>query len=232
MANIIIKPLMPSMAQTIIIQNKSQQEAGTMNGLILKVNPTQPPIIRPLIDVKNVSIKISTPEEGGWIVITSSEQPVPKIIPYGGAVGPQGPPGPRGPEGGPPGVGLEFTWSYPRKTRLGVKREDEEEYDYSDDLTGPQGPEGPMGPEGPEGPKGDRGPGLLFQWYDNTWLGVKVEGSEQDYDYRNLQGPVGPMGPRGLQGPQGPQGEQGVGLQFLWDSTRLGVKREDENEYQ
>lgn len=30
---------------------------------------------------------------------------------------------------------------------------------------------------------------------------------------------------------QGPQGEQGIGLEYNWDDTKLGVKREDEEEF-
>ena len=36
---------------------------------------------------------------------------------------------------------------------------------------------------------------------------------------------VGPTGPRGI------QGERGIGLEFKWDQTKLGIKREDEEEY-
>lgn len=38
-------------------------------------------------------------------------------------------------------LGLDFVWD---GTRLGVKKENEEEYQYSD-LVGPEGPEGPAG---------------------------------------------------------------------------------------
>lgn len=44
-------------------------------------------------------------------------------------------------------------------------------------------------------------------------------------------GATGPVGPEGKQGEQGPIGPTGVGLQFLWDGTRLGVKREDQLDY-
>lgn len=42
-------------------------------------------------------------------------------------------------------------------------------------------------------------------------------------------GPVGPVGPTGLTGPIGPVG---VGLEYDWDSTQLGIKREDEGTYE
>ena len=44
-------------------------------------------------------------------------------------------------------------------------------------------------------------------------------------------GETGPEGKEGKQGEQGPIGPQGVGLQFIWDGTKLGVKREDQLDY-
>ncbi len=58
-----------------------------------------------------------------------------------------------------------------------------------------------------------------------------------------LRGPVGPQGEQGEQGIQGVQGVKGdkgdtgdrgpigPGLNFVWDGTNLGVKREDETGY-
>ena len=40
-----------------------------------------------------------------------------------------------------------------------------------------------------------------------------------------------PSGEQGPTGPQGIQGETGVGLEFDWDNTELGIKREDETIY-
>jgi hypothetical protein len=51
------------------------------------------------------------------------------------------------------GADLEFDWD---GTRLGVRVEGEDQYQYVD-LAGPQGLAGPMGPEGPAGPVGPRG---------------------------------------------------------------------------
>lgn len=45
------------------------------------------------------------------------------------------------------------------------------------------------------------------------------------------QGAQGEIGPQGEIGMTGPQGEQGVGLQFNWSGTQLGVKREDAPSY-
>jgi hypothetical protein len=48
---------------------------------------------------------------------------------------------------GDKGESLQFVWD---GTRLGIKREDELVYSYSN-LEGPQGPQGPEGPQGPPG---------------------------------------------------------------------------------
>src|SRR5690606_16359717 len=52
---------------------------------------------------------------------------------------------------GPPGKSVEYTWD---GASLGVKREDETEYQFVN-LQGPQGKEGP---EGKQGPPGEQGP--------------------------------------------------------------------------
>ena len=44
--------------------------------------------------------------------------------------------------------------------------------------------------------------------------------------------PVAEGSSKGEPGEPGKDGEDGVGLQFTWDGTSLGVKREDETEYQ
>nr|DAM13487.1 MAG TPA: hypothetical protein [Caudoviricetes sp.] len=151
----------------------------------------------------------------------------------------EGPQGETGPQG-PPGYSIQYDWS---GTELGVKREDEASYIYTD-LQGPQGPigpkgdkgdqgeVGPMGPQGlqgiqgetgPQGPIGPDGRSIEFVW-NGTELGVRLEG-DTTYQYVNLKGDKGDVGERG------PQGIQGVGLSYLWDSYNLGVKREDESIY-
>lgn len=85
-------------------------------------------------------------------------------------------------------------------------------------FTGDQGPQGYRGPMGLQGPKGDRGP----------------KGETGD---KGLTGPIGPRGLTGLQGLKGDTGDKGdkgdkgdigVGLEYNWSGTFLGVRREGE----
>ena len=46
-----------------------------------------------------------------------------------------------------------------------------------------------------------------------------------------IKGPQGPKGDQGPQGEQGPKGDTGIGLQYNWQGTQLGIKREDEEQY-
>jgi hypothetical protein len=156
-------------------------------------------------------------------------------------------------------TGLDYQW---QGTSLGIKREDETTYIYSD-LQGPQGEEGPMGPQGPKGdtgPQGEVGPigpqgiqgerglqgirgiqgpdgkNIEFVW-SGTRLGIRQEG-QTTYQYVDLQGPQGEQGIRGIQGKQGIQGErgptgpQGDNLEFLWSGTSLGIRVEGQSTYQ
>lgn len=122
--------------------------------------------------------------------------------------------------GGPGAIaGLDFRWD---GTRLGVRRDEEEEYEYVD-LEGPPGPEGPQGPkgvpgeQGPEGPQGIQGiqglPGtngksIEFIW-QGTQLGVRLEGSPT-YSYVDLKGAKGDQGIQGPKGEKGDKGDQGI----------------------
>jgi uncharacterized FlaG/YvyC family protein len=76
------------------------------------------------------------------------------------------------------GIGLNYSWD---GTELGIKREDESSYAYTD-LKGPQGIEGPQGPKGETGAEGPQG----------------------------IQGPKGDTGSQGIQGIQGPEGQDGL----------------------
>lgn len=94
----------------------------------------------------------------------------------------KGDPGERG-EQGPPGYSIQYLWN---GTQLGVKREDEASYKYTElqgkqGIQGPQGAQGEQGIQGPPGQKGEKG---------NT-------------------GPAGPKGPQGERGPQGIPGPVG-----------------------
>ncbi len=102
-----------------------------------------------------------------------------------GEQGPPGSPGEPGEQGeqGPPGVGLDYDW---QNTFLGVKREDETQYTYTD-LKGPKGDKGDVGPKGDKGDKGDTGV-----------QGLPGERGEQ-----------GPPGEKGDKGDAGAKGEPG-----------------------
>ncbi|WP_306009337.1 hypothetical protein [Bacillus sp. MMSF_3328] len=182
--------------------------------------------------------------------VIKQEMDTPSLDPVSGAAGEGGADGLDGLNGSD-GIGLEYQWN---GTSLGVRREDEASFAYTN-LQGPQGIQGPQGPkgdrgvqgqkgdtgaqgsqgaqgatgpEGPAGPKGDTGP-------------QGIQGAKGDTGPIGPQGPKGatgsqgPKGDTGLQGPQGvpgTQGPQGFGLEYTWDSTKLGVKREDESAYQ
>lgn len=95
-------------------------------------------------------------------------------------------------------------------------------------VTGPIGPQGEMG--GYFTPSVDSNGNL--SWTNNMELHnpetVNIKGIKGN---DGKDGAIGPVGPEGKQGEQGPIGPTGVGLQFLWDGTRLGVKREDQLDY-
>ncbi|WP_291568525.1 BppU family phage baseplate upper protein [Clostridium sp. UBA2485] len=84
---------------------------------------------------------------------------------------------------GKAGVGLEFKWD---RTKLGVKREDEQEYIYVD-LQGAQGEKGERGEQGEQGIQGIQG-------------------------LQGIQGERGEKGEKGEQGERGEKGEPGTGI--------------------
>ena len=95
-------------------------------------------------------------------------------------------------------------------------------------ITGPTGPQGKMG--GYFTPYVDAAGNL--SWTNNMDAAnpdpVNIKGIKGN---DGKDGETGPEGKEGKQGEQGPIGPQGVGLQFIWDGTRLGVKREDQLDY-
>lgn len=80
---------------------------------------------------------------------------------------------------------------------------------------GDVGPAGPQGEQGVQGEKGDIGPQGI--------QGIQGE--------RGIQGEQGIQGPEGPQGDMGPQGPVGVGLDFTWVDTQLGVRVQGEEEF-
>src|SRR5690554_6414172 len=130
------------------------------------------------------------------------------------------------------GASLEYGWD---GTRLGIKRYDQEEFEYVD-LTGATGPQG------------DPGPGLHFEW-DGTRLGVAAAGAEI-VEYIQLVGATGPQGEQGERGEKGDAGEPGEpgrdgddgargrdgpggrSITYAWDGTRLGIMHEGDETFE
>ncbi|MBL5830853.1 collagen-like protein [Bacillus sporothermodurans] len=121
-------------------------------------------------------------------------------------------------EGGQDGVGLQFTWS---GTSLGVKREDQQTYTFTDlkgakGDKGDQGEQGIQGVQGPKGDKGDKG--------DTGPQGAQgLQGPQGPKGDTGATGPQGPKGEQGLQGPEGPQGPQGEPGATPPDATRIAL---------
>lgn len=95
---------------------------------------------------------------------------------------------------------------------------------------GPQGVRGEKGEKGEQGPKGDRGPmGLQGPKGDR---GVKGDrGDVGPQGLQGLRGEKGDTGPQGIQGNKGDKGDKGdigIGLEYHWSGTFLGVRREGE----
>lgn len=99
---------------------------------------------------------------------------------------------------------------------------------------------------GVEGKKGDKGDqGIIFTPFVSsdgtlTWTN---DGGLENPNPVNIRGPKGEdstvPGPRGLKGdkgdsiigPKGDKGDQGIGLEFSWDGTKLGIRKEGEIEF-
>ncbi len=97
-----------------------------------------------------------------------------------------------------------------------------------------------------EGQKGDKGEmGTIFvptvdgngniSWSNDAGLPnpetMNIKGNKGDTGERGEQGIEGKQGLRGFTGLQGPTGPRGVGLQYIWDGTLLGVKRDNDSDY-
>ena len=185
-----------------------------------------------------------------------------------GPEGPQGPQGdtgvagPQGPAGvdGTPGVGLVYQW---HADSLCVRVDTAgspftcywlgSHYQWSvsgdslfiinamdtvvNNLRGPQGPQGDTGVAGPHGP------GLVYEWHNDSlcvrvdtlnapftcyWLGTNYQWSStgdsllvmnsMDTLISNFRGPQGPQGDTGVAGPRGP------GLIYEWHNDSLCVR--------
>ena len=87
--------------------------------------------------------------------------------------------------------------------RVGFKRADEPDFQYTPHLTGPQGPQGEQGIQGQQGPSGQIGP-------QGEAGAAGPKGDKGDKGEKGDKGDTGTTGPQGVQGPQGEQGIQGV----------------------
>ncbi|MCM3131884.1 collagen-like protein [Paenibacillus polysaccharolyticus] len=93
---------------------------------------------------------------------------------------------------------------------------------------GKDGKDGLPGIQGPEGPRGERGPaGDMTQEELEAAIGnmPELKGAKGD------QGPQGIQGLPGRDGRDGQDGANGIGLNFRWDGTNLGVKRDDQADF-
>jgi hypothetical protein len=104
------------------------------------------------------------------------------------------------------------------------------------------GPKGEKGEKGEKGDKGEQGlPGLdgkslEFHW-NGTQLGIRIEG-ETTYQYVDLKGEKGDKGDNGedgytpIKGIDYFDGKDGKSLEFHWNGTQLGIRKEGETTYQ
>ncbi|OMF17230.1 hypothetical protein BK131_04500 [Paenibacillus amylolyticus] len=93
---------------------------------------------------------------------------------------------------------------------------------------GKDGKDGLPGIQGPQGPQGERGPaGDMTQEELEAAIGniPELKGAKGD------PGPQGIQGLPGRDGRDGQDGANGIGLNFRWDGTNLGVKRDDQADF-
>lgn len=112
------------------------------------------------------------------------------------------------------GKSIEYEW---RGTELGIRREDEEEYQFVD-LAG-------SGAGSGREIELQIGSGYI-QW---RYKGEEEWNNLISID--SLKGEKGDIGETGLQGEQGLPGRDGKSLEFNWNGTELGVKQEGQPSY-
>lgn len=142
-----------------------------------------------------------------------------------GDKGEQGIPGVNGNDGrdGENGKSLEFNWN---DTSLGIRKEGDSDYQYVN-LEGKQGIQGIAGADGRDGITPNIKIGNVVSVESSEPPSITIRGDKENpiLDF-NI-----PKGVQGTNGQDGTNGENGKSLQYNWNGTQLGVKREDENSY-
>lgn len=164
-----------------------------------------------------------------------------------GATGERGPIGPAGPTGntGAKGDPFKYTdFTAPQLEALrgpagatGATGPKGDPFRYSD-FTTPQlealrGPTGATGAAGPTGATGSTGPkGDPFKYSDFTASQLEALrgpiGATGATGAKGATGNTGPAGATGSTGPAGATGARGVGIEYSWNGTYLGLKSTDE----
>lgn len=96
---------------------------------------------------------------------------------------------------------------------------------------------GQVGPQGSEGPMGTIFTPHVDSQGNLSWTNNGGLKNPETVNIKGAKGDIGKTGKTGSTGKQGEQGIQGktgigIGLEFSWDGTKLGVKREDQDEFQ
>ena len=101
-------------------------------------------------------------------------------------------------------------------------------------ISGVEGPQGEIGETGATFTPHVSESGVL-SWTNDKDLenpvSVNIKGEKGDPS--TVPGPKGDKGEKGdtVVGPKGDKGDQGIGLEFTWNGTKLGIRREGESKY-
>lgn len=101
-------------------------------------------------------------------------------------------------------------------------------------ISGVEGPQGEIGETGATFTPHVSESGVL-SWTNDKDLenpvSVNIKGEKGDPS--TVPGPKGDKGEKGdtVVGPKGDKGDQGIGLEFTWNGTKLGIRREGESRY-
>ena len=96
-----------------------------------------------------------------------------------------------------------------------------------EEIRGDQGVQGIQGIQGVKGDKGDKGERGIQGEKGNPFTYADFTPDQ----LRALKGEKGDTGAKGERGLTGDKGDRGVGLNYSWSGTRLGVKRDTDAQY-